>query len=478
MRTYTLPFILMACLLCGMSYGLSAQFPAPQWEVTAAAHFSSGKQVPFWLMSNRQGKIYHQGNSGNLSLGLYAEPDTAARIAPEFGFEAYGRTGRSDDIWLHQAWAGVRLYDWVQVRAGLWEDVTGSRMPTLSSGSIIWSGNARPMPRVTIGTPGYVTLPFGRDMIELKGVVTHGWFLDDRFASDVWLHHKNAFIRLGGDLPVNIYWGLNHYAQWGGSSSLQEKPYPNDLEAFLRVIFIRSASPSDPGSPGGWVENKIGNHLGSRNHGVDITTGWMQGGLYLQDVMEDGSGWRRQNFPDGLWGAWMRFTDDSRPVQAIVYEYLQTTDQSGPTHDDEHGNVVGGNDNYFNHGHYRSGWSYHGHTIGTPLITSPILTDTENGAPESRRFTNNRVRAHHLGVKGEITGNLAYRTFFTYSRNYGRHSVPFDERKDHFSWMLELSRELGVFGLEAGLTVAVDRGEMYGDQVGGMVSLVRRGGLK
>ncbi len=448
---------------------LTAQLLTPSWEVSLAANISSDDQVPFWLMSNRQGKVFHEGNGGNLSLGLYAKPDTAARIAPEFGIEAFGRTGRSDDIWLHQAWGGVTLYDLVQVRAGLWEDVTGSRVPALSSGSIIWSGHARPMPRVAAGTPGYITLPFGRDMIELKGVVAHGWFMDDRFASDVWMHHKNAFIRLGGDLPVNFYWGLNHFAQWGGSSPLQEKSYPSDFEAFVRVFFIRRSNPDDPASPTGWVINRIGNHLGSRNHGIDITLNTLEGGFYLQDIMDDLSGWRRQNFPDGLWGAWLRFKEENRTVQALLYEYLQTTDQSGPLHDLD-GEVLGGNDNYFNHGHYRSGWSYYGYTLGTPLITSPILND-----PPTHRFMNNRVRAHHLGVKGQVAGLFSYRTFFTYSRNYGRHSYPFDERKDQFSWMLELSRELGVFGLEAGVTVAVDRGEMYGDQVGVLVQVVRRG---
>jgi hypothetical protein len=43
-----------------------------------------------------------------------------------------------------------------------------------------------------------------------------------------------------------------------------------------------------------------------------------------------------------------RFPENTRkPVQAVVYEFLQTTHQSGPEH------VLGeltGNDNYFNHG--------------------------------------------------------------------------------------------------------------------------------
>ncbi len=63
--------------------------------------------------------------------------------------------------------------------------------------------------------------------------------------------------------------------------------------------------------------------------------------LYKQDVFEDGSGLRRQNFPDGLWGGYLRFTDKPRLLQAIVYEFLGTKDQSGLKHNDPDGNNFG-----------------------------------------------------------------------------------------------------------------------------------------
>ncbi len=135
------------------------------------------------------------------------------------------------------------------------------------------------------------------------------------------------------------------------------------------------------------------NHIAWRIHGIDLSQKTFEAGVFLQDVMEDGSGWRRRNFPDGLWGVWFRLTDHQKPVRAITYEYLQTTLQSCPDYR-VNGEVVGGRNNYFNHGHYQSGWSYHQYTIGTPLVSSPILND-----PANHSFTNNRVRAYHVGFR-------------------------------------------------------------------------------
>jgi len=462
-------------LLLLLSPSAIAQIQPPSWEVETSALGGSGDLLPFWLYSGREGHFLPEGNAGAVRLSL--KSGSATTEAPDrsleyfYGLELFGRTGESNDVWLHEAYLGATWRNLVRVQAGLWNNITGTRVPEISSGSIIWSGNARPLPRIEAGTPGYVPVPYTNGWVEIKGLIAHGWFLEDRFVEDVLLHHKNAFIRIGGDYPVNIWYGLNHYAKWGGSSPNFDKPFPVDLDSYYRVFFIRSGMEDDPATPGTWANHKFGDHLGSRNHGIDIHLENFSAGIFLQDVMEDGSGWRRQNFPDGLWAAWFRFHESERLIQAITYEYLQTTDQSGPRHRED-GEIVGGNDNYFNHAIYQSGWAYHGHTIGTPLVTGPLLND-----PPFHRFTNNRVRAHHLGMKGSLTENTSYRNKITWSRNYGTHNDPFDQARDQWSWMLELRHATDFFGLEAGLTLALDQGEMYGDQVGVMFQLLRRGGF-
>ncbi len=465
----TVFFSLYAMLLLFPS-SLSAQFKLPEWEAGVTTLGGFGGQAPFWIISNNSGKYYTDRNAGAMEISLHSQKDTSRLFDYNYGIELYGRAGSNEDVWIHQGYAGVTYNNLIRLRAGMWEEVVGSKLPDISSGSIIWSGNARPMPKVEIGIPDYVEIPYTRGFAEIKGVLSHGWFEEGRYASNVWLHHKNIYIRIGGGFPLNFYYGINHYNQWAGSSPRQEEPYPDDFDAFLRVFFNRRANPDHPGSPEGWVINKIGNDVGSRNVGVDYNNENYSAGIYLQDVFEDGSGMRRQNFPDGLWGIWLSFKEEKRLLQAVTYEFLHTTHQSGPEHCMEEGLV--GNDNYFNHSHYRSGWTYYGYTIGTPLITSTFFNENAEFGTE-----NNRVIAHHLGLRGYLGGEVLYRTLLTLSRNLGTHSRPYDERRDQLSWMLELSRPVNFLNMTAGITLAADRGDMYGDNLAVMLSLKRRGVL-
>jgi hypothetical protein len=445
------------------------QVKVPEWEAGISSVGSLGDQAPFWIVSNRQGKFLPEKFAGSLQLGIYTSRDTSRIIDYDYGLEFYGRHAVTGGLWLQQAYAGITLFNKLRFQAGMREEIVGSTMPSISSGSVIWSGNARPVPKIELSTPGYIDIPFTRGYAEISGLISHGWFEDERFVSNVWLHHKNTYLRLGGSLPVTISFGFNHYAQWGGSSPVFEHPFPADFSSFIKVFLNRSADIEDPRTPEEWSINRFGNSLGSRNYGIDFGFDKLAAGIYQQDIFEDGSGMRKRNFPDGLWGIWIRFPEPGKHVQAVLYEFLQTTHQSGPFHDLD-GVVLGGKDNYFNHGHYRSGWTYHGYTIGTPMITSPVLEK-----PAMFGIANNRVIAHHLGVEGQMTGNISYRSFLTLSRNFGTYDWPFARRRDQLSWMLEVNSPLNFYNLEYGIAFAVDSGEMYGNNYGLLFTLRKKG---
>jgi hypothetical protein len=451
---------------------LKAQLKLPYWETGISSAAAVGNHAPFWIVSNRQGKFLPEKFAGSVMMGLFSEDDKGRIIDYDYGLEIYARHGNKGDLWLHQAFAGITLYDFLRLQLGMKEEIVGSAEPSLSSGSVIWSSNARPMPKVSIGIPDYVPLPYTAGYVEMKGLLAHGWFEEERFVRDVWLHHKNAYIRFGGPFPVSFHYGFNHYAQWGGQSPRFEEPFPSDLRSFFRVFLNRSGSDEDPGTPEGWIINRFGNSIGSRNYGLDLNLPAFSAGLYQQDIFEDGSGMRKQNFPDGLWGAWIRFPEGNRILQAVVYEFLHTTNQSGPYHDID-GDTLGGNDNYFNHGHYQSGWTRFKYTIGTPLITSPVFND-----PLTRQIINNRVIAHHLGFEGGLTANLSYRNLVTFSRNFGTYSRPFNKRREQLSWMLELNATSLFLNFDAGITFAADIGEMYGNNFGLFLTLRQSGAFR
>ncbi|MBS3768601.1 MAG: hypothetical protein KGY75_10840, partial [Candidatus Cloacimonetes bacterium] len=96
---------------------------------------------------------------------------------------------------------------------------------------------------------------------------------------------------------------------------------------------------------------------------LDYQTDDFSVNLYWQTIFEDGSGMGWRNIEDGLWGLVYKNHTKQKPlIESAVYEFLHTTDQSGEHHRID-GEIVGGNDNYFNHTIYNSGWAYHSYII-------------------------------------------------------------------------------------------------------------------
>ena len=52
-------------------------------------------------------------------------------------------------------------------------------------------------------------------------------------------------------------------------------------------------------------------------------------GFYWQTIIEDSSGREFRNIKDGLWGIYIHSKDKDRLINGLVYEFINTTDQSG-----------------------------------------------------------------------------------------------------------------------------------------------------
>ena len=63
-------------------------------------------------------------------------------------------------------------------------------------------------------------------------------------------------------------------------------------------------------------------------------------------------------------------------------------------------------DNYYNHYLYQSGWTNNGRVIGNPLFT---LGTNKGRYSDGRYIINNRFRAHHLGLQGQIFKKIYYK---------------------------------------------------------------------
>ena len=448
-----------------------------RYSLGLSAVVSSGRYAPFWLQSNMNGDVSSSPYSGNLSAGIYKAQENDTRWWDyDFAVQLTGRLqsripGSPRDIQQHigtgyfnMAYAHVRLFVF-DITAGIKPMIYETQDTALSMGSMIFSGNSQPLPRLTIGIDRYVPFPGCYGYMEIKGGLTHAWMADNIYMQHSYLHHKWMALRFGGRLPVNVSYEFHHAAIWGGVSPVYGQ-VGSDWQSFVNVMLARAG-----GTMRNDQQNAQGNHVGSQQ--LMLTgkgAGW-QVSAYWQNFFEDnfaviGNG---QNLRDGLWGVCLK--QNRWPyIQGVTYEFMNTTDQSGLWHDRD-GLCYAGNDQYYRNGVFQNGWNYFYRSMGTPFITSPLYNEGD-----VVYTLNSRVRVHHFGVRGDIYG-FRYRLKASYARNYGNDNTSRTVLSTNTALLLEVQKHVEkAWGLDFGLRLAADVGSQWGNQFGAQIT-VRKDGL-
>ncbi|MBO5345653.1 MAG: hypothetical protein J6A44_01960 [Paludibacteraceae bacterium] len=435
---------------------------------------SSGRFAPFWMSANRDGVVSVSPYSAHLRGGIEKEAVRDARWwdysygvdvrlqITDNRLQRVGNNGQSVGCGLQivKLYAYARLWCF-DVTVGVKPFDMGNQDYELSAGGFLFSRNASSMPRISVGIDRYTAFPFTYGYMEVKGGITHGWFVDNIGTKKTLLHHKYLGVRLGGKLPVNINYEFHHATQWGGVSERY-----GELGASLRdwwTVFKASSG----GVMGNDQINAMGNHIGSQMLGVEVKYGGWYVNAYWQSLFEDGPiryMWNAKNAVDGLWGVALKQAH-WKFVEALTYEFFATTDQSGPVHDLD-GIIFGGRDNYFNNAIYPQGWSHFGQTIGNPFITSPIYTS-------SLTILNNRTFTHHIALKGDIYG-FKYLLRYSNSNNFGTYKFPM--RTYNNSVYCSVQKLVPqAWNLTFGVSIGGDIGTQFGNSFGAMVTVSRSG---
>lgn len=447
--------------LSGVSYRLRLS--------TAAATAGS---LPFWLHANRYGVVDPSSANVLADVAVFSPLDAQKSFDFSYGVEAVGRVSDNSSAYLNTIYLKVK-YGWLQLNGGRYQERPGDFGGELSSGPFLWSGNSRPMYKVSIFSNEYVPVPFTNGILSLRGSFGHGWFGNDRIVKNAYLHEKSLFGRVGGEgRRVNLFGGLMHFVMWGGYSE-ETGDLPSGLDDFWQVLVGEGANVE---APAGEIANRLGNHLGVWELGGTVDFGRYDLLLHKSSPFEDQSGLHFKNLKDGLYGVRLQKKEPEGLIDGVLWELLYTKSQSGADapHDTTGGGV--GWDNYFNNFIYRDGWTYGGRVLGTPLFAfDPLRT--------ANAVFNNRVVAHHFGVKGRVLSSR-YTFFYTYSRNYGTYpdlsdaqttgaTYRFDPPLEQHALMMRLERPVSamgrVFFLDA--TFAGDFGEMRKDGVGAMIGI-------
>ncbi len=465
--------IFVVLLILIQSNRIYSQTDTIHYNVDLMGLTSKGKYAPFWLQSHQYGTVSSAPLSASMLLNLSKNFDHKERLF-DYGFGASGLTRTASDtsqVYIHELYLKARLLVFDAV-LGMREENYGNQDESLSGGGFLFSKNARPIPKLFVGIEDFTAIPYTFGYAEIRGGISHGKFIDNLGLKDILLHHKFAYLRLGGRLPIRLQYGFEHVAQWGGSSfnSSIAKPAPT-LRDFVRIFLGHSggedASLSDQ-------INVLGNHIINQNLRLDIDIKDFTIGAYWQVVNEDKPlriiG-KTMNRPDGLWG--IAIHNKSFPfISGLLYELLNTTDMSGPFHDKD-GIVYGGGDSYFTNGEFPAGWSHFSRTIGTPFITSPLYNENHGLSTQ-----NNSVRVHHFGVEGELIG-FRYKALASFSKNYGNYAKDANNFKRNSSYVLDVNKQFpSLSNIELGCSLAMDRGELMGNIYGLSLTVRKTGFLK
>ena len=464
------------------------------WKVDwySSAHMlgGTGSYLPFWERTGNDG-ILPVTNSGTLTLGtdvgyrsengwfFNAGAHVAGSLAQKNEYNRNLASALVDRLYVSGGWKMLRL------DVGMLPHEKELGELSLTGGNFDWTGNARNIPGINFKMD-WLYFEKGH-WFGLKANFAHYQYIDNRATKGAMLHNKSLFGKVACGRKVDLIVGLEHIAQWGGTL-YDGRVMPSSFKDYLRVILGMHGGEDATASD---QSNVLGNHLGHELVRVVWRARPFVMTLQYDKPFEDGSGVRQQNFPDGLWTLQFNLTDRKAAVTDITFEFLTSTWQSGPAHDrpatpEDYENqekdhlsikngrvILGGVDNYFNNSEYASGWTNHGRVVGMPLFTA-CMPD-ENGIVKG--VCNNRVRAYHFGMAGNVVEGLPYQLKSTFSKNYGRYRAPWEDTPWQLSLALEFRFEKAFSKLPVTFAAGIygDIGKLFQNSFGLSLRIIYKG---
>lgn len=480
--------------LLALSCSLSAQIQetpagdATSYRAEMGGTLSSGDYAPFWIASNRYGVVPLDADNAYLKAGVFHRQHFGKGFRWGVGLDLVAAVPRYKHVYIHQLYAELG-YKWIELSVGSKERYQSMVDPLLSSGDMILSNNARPIPEVNLSVPEYTLIPHTKGWVQVKGNFSVGksvdsGYLDEvyadnyTFVKDVLWHHKALSVQLKdteGDFPLSATVGAQHIAQWGGTSTDPELgEQPHSFVDFLRVVV---GSRGGDNSSASAQKNVLGSHHISYDFSLTYTAkDWSVKGYY-QHLCYDKSGTEFRNGIDGLWGVQIDLPEFSW-LDRLVFEYVTTRNQSGPFHylwfdRDNHPGRGGGGDNYYNNEEYVTGNSYFNRGVGSPLLPAP-----EYNADGKPGFRNNRIKDWHIGLQGKFSEHLRYRMLLTVMNMWGTATQPLLHKKEGVSLMANvIYTHPKLAGWQFSGTIGADTGDVFGKKSTGFELKITKTGI-
>lgn len=452
-------------LLCFLPSILLAQSTLNSFvEVGTSLH--KGDNTPLWQVGNQHG-LSSLNNNAYIRSGIFYA-DTCKNWKFNTGIDLAILNGFTSSFIVQQAFADIQ-YKWLGLSVGSKEFNSELLNQDLSCGGLTWSGNARPIPQVRLGILDYTHIA---SWAQVKAEMSYGKWTDNTYQKnkvgssywytrDVLYHHKSFYFRLGKERSCwQFDLGMRLDTQFGGYKigGADAGDLGNSLKDYWRVLVPQGGGDSGPEGQ----KYFQGNFLGSEHLKLTYKSSDFNISAYLENFYDDFSGMGKLNGLDGLWGIEYK-SRNKQAINGFILEYYQTTNQSGPLHGVDNSVVkkTGGADDYYNNAWY-PGWAHWGMNMANPLVASPIYNKDGDMA-----FKYNRIKALHLGWRGDIVNGLSYRAKMSYSQTWGTPFRPIVDIRENFSTFAEVIYFPRRFkGVRLTLSGAFDIGQIYGDNIG------------
>ncbi len=463
--------------------------------------FSDGDFAPFWITANHHGVSSIEKNSAYLRTGIIRNIETDSLRQWRIGYGADFVLGKNftSNFFIQQLYAEAEYKGW-RFTFGSKEREMELKNDKLSTGELLQSINAHPIPQFRIDRPYFWSIPGTKGWLSVKGHFAYGWFTDGNFNESFTeparqeaiamkkrlphtyrgelYHSKAGFIRVGNEkiFPISFTAAFQMCSQFGGEAWNVSKRLDDNSDFDPSYIkqgkgltnFWHAFIPGGSDESDGDYKNNEGNILGNYMFSLDYHgKGWALR-TYTDHFFEDSSGlfWDF-GWKDWLWG--FEATLPKNPfVTTILYEYLTTKDQSsGIYHDDTDALPIHncGIDDYYNHNLY--GWQNWGQGVGNPLLLSPIYNKNRN-----LFFYHNRIQSHHLGISGDPTNEIHYRLLWTFVKSWGVYRIPLTNPQSSHYYLIEACYHPHFLkGWSLTVACGINHGSLIGKSTGGQITI-------
>jgi len=348
--------------------------------------FSQDKNTSFKIVSNPTGYEYwflKNNNFGIMPSSLYLESSwnlITENITYSLNIIGPMKSEKKTNIFFKESFIKYNFSKETFIRVGkYYRDFSNYLNDGLSSGSMLISNNAEPMPKIGLVSAKNIL----NKNIGFNFGIAHSVFDNSiHYIEPPYLHEKFIYINIRRD-DAELGFGFVHEAMWGGQT-MELGKQPSKIKDFWKVFISADGKKKSIDRHA----NALGNHLGIWDFYYQKTIDDKKLKLYYQHFFEDTSSLRFANKWDGLWG--IEITNYI-PYTNILFEYIDTSNcclSNGSTYQ---------YDFYYWNYEYTSGWKYKNYILGNPFVNDTAVWDqeTDSGMELDKIL--------YFGLEGSIT---------------------------------------------------------------------------